>query len=295
VREKPGVRRKGAGSRTAAPTRRTPPSRSAARAPRGGGGGAQTALGPGRAGRAAARRSRSASPEGLGSYRAAYGRLAGEGTAARSWCSGPPPCAPNLFGLTHRPTRRPSRRDGPALRGRPGRGAQAVVLEDYCHAGRRSIEFQVVFLRTCWARRASCRALWAWPRRSAGGRSRVARFLEPFARCARRDVLFVLGMDPAHLGPLWRSPARPGGEVCCARSKRATAPASTAFDRRRRRLLVARRLPGDALSWWDVAFLHLPARRPVLGQVLTAVADRSRERRELRRAGLYDALAPEDE
>lgn len=252
-----------------------------------------------------------ASPEGAwASYRAAYGRLAGEETGRTVVVLGTSHHgAPNLFGLTRKSYETPlgaAETDVGFVDALADAGREAVVLEDYCHAVEHSIEFQVVFLQHVLGEDARIVPVLCGPLAPEGEAPEddpgVARFLEALrSLCATRDVLFVLGVDLAHLGRRYgdRLRARAGEGVLreVEKGDRARLDRLLAGDAQGFWSRVAYR--GDALNWCGTSPLYtfLRAAPPVAGEVLHYEQWQIDPESVVSCAGLafYDALAPEDE
>lgn len=120
---------------------------------------------------------------------------------------------PERFGLTRKPFLTPLGTlevDTPRVEWLAERAADAVVMEDYCHAIEHSIEFQCVFLQ--YALGAPVRILpilcGPFAQSLATGKppesqADLGRFFEALAEMAERDgprLFWVLGIDLAHLG-----------------------------------------------------------------------------------------------
>jgi AmmeMemoRadiSam system protein B len=121
-------------------------------------------------------------------------------------------------------------------------------MEDYCHAVEHSIEFQVVFLQHLLGPRVRVVPVLCGPfaRATRDGLPDddpgVARFLDALGEAARArsdSVLFVLGVDMAHVG-------RRYGDPFTARADEGRLAAVRAEDGERCRLLAA----GDAEGFW---------------------------------------------
>lgn len=252
-----------------------------------------------------------ASPEGAwDSYRAAYGRLASEdgsrtvvvlGTSHHG--------APNRFGLTRKSYRTPlgeAATDVAFVDALAEAAGEAIVPEDYCHAVEHSIEFQVVFLQHVLGKGARIVPVLCGPFATEGEEPEddagVARFLEALrALCARQDVLFVLGVDMAHLG-------RRYGDRLRARAGEGVLRDVEKGDRARLDRLLAGDAPGfwsrvayrgDALNWCGTSsfYTFLRVAPPVMGEVLHYEQWQIDPDSVVSCAGLafYEALAPEDE
>jgi MEMO1 family protein len=196
------------------------------------------------------------SPEGgFASYAAAYSELGPE-LADRTFVIlgtshyGPP----ERFGITRKPYRTPlgaARVDTQAVERLIREAGAAAIVEDYCHAVEHSIEFQVLFLQhvvapdvrvvpiLCGPFARSLAGLGA-PEDDEGVRRMLAALGELAAREGRR-VVFVLGIDMAHIG-------RRYGDRFAARAGQGRMQAVAEQDERRLRAVVA----GDADTFWDV-------------------------------------------
>lgn len=194
------------------------------------------------------------SPEGgWRSYRAAYAAL-------------PPDCAgrsfvilgtshygdPERFGLTRKPFVTPYGEapvDLELVTWLEENGGPAVIAEDYCHAVEHSIEFQVVFLQHLFGPQVRIVPILCGPLARAtyaGGTPEddpgVARFLEALRELARREqdrILFVLGIDMAHVGRRYGDPIQ---------AKADRGPMARVAERDRQRL--DRLVAGDAEGFW---------------------------------------------
>jgi AmmeMemoRadiSam system protein B len=159
---------------------------------------------------------------------------------------------PDAFGLTRKPFLTPlgqSEVDVRLVDELAERGGEAVRLEDYCHSIEHSIEFQVLFLQhrfgpgvrllpiLCGAFARSTRE-GGLPEDAPG----VARFLDTLAEIADREgrrLLWVLGVDMAHMG-------RRYGDPFTARADEGLMVEVAARDRER----CARIAEGDAAGFW---------------------------------------------
>jgi AmmeMemoRadiSam system protein B len=117
--------------------------------------------------------------------------------------------APGRFGLTRKPFETPlgvttidtARVDAVAAEAGP-----AVVVEDYCHAVEHSIEFQVVFLQHLYGAGVRILPILCGPLGSDAGRpapaedADVQRFLSTLRRVCDSGVVWVAGIDMAHIG-----------------------------------------------------------------------------------------------
>ena len=161
------------------------------------------------------------SPEGgWRTYQAAYGAL-GPGVADRTFVilGTSHYGEPDAFGLTRKPFLTPfgqTQTDSRLLDELVERGGSAVRLEDYCHSIEHSIEFQVVFLQHLFGPEVRILAVLCGPyARSTheGGLPEddagVARFLGVLQEIAAREgrrLLWVLGVDMAHMGRRYGDP-----------------------------------------------------------------------------------------
>jgi len=202
-----------------------------------------------------------ASPDGAwDSYRAAYRRLGAKDRERTVVVLGTSHYGePNRFGLTRKPYVTPLGEvttDVAFVEALAAAGGPAVVREDYCHAVEHSIEFQVVFLQAVLGEAARIVPVlcgpfatrdgsWPRPEDDPG----VKRFLEALrSLCAERPVLFVLGVDMAHIG-------RRYGDELQARAGEGVLREVEGGDRARLERLVA----GDAGGFWSrVAFAGDP-------------------------------------
>jgi AmmeMemoRadiSam system protein B len=157
---------------------------------------------------------------------------------------------PERFGLTRKPYATPAGETTAdlGLVDELARAGGAVVMEDYCHAVEHAIEFQVVFLQHRFGPGVRVVPVLCGPfaRATEQGRPEdapeVARFLEALSALARREagrVLFVLGIDMAHIG-------RRYGDAFRARAGFGRMASIEARDRER----IARVLAGDAGGFW---------------------------------------------
>jgi hypothetical protein len=226
------------------------------------------------------------SPEGgWQSYRAAYAALA-PGLAGRTFVVlGTSHYGdPDTFGLTRKPFATPYGVSAGAedlADELAERGGDAVRLEDYCHAVEHSIEFQVVFLQHLFGAGVRVLPVLCGPMVAGmrGGLPEdddgVARFLEALGAIARREgerLVFVLGVDMAHVG-------RRYGDAEPARAGEGPLRAVEARDRERCARLEAAdaagfwalvREDGDPLRWCGASpfYTFLRAAGPVSGRLL---------------------------
>lgn len=150
------------------------------------------------------------SPEGgFRSFAAAYGVLP-QSLAARTFVilGTSHYGAPGRFGLTRKRFSTPlgEAEVDAELVGRLAASGGAAVVEDYCHAVEHSIEFQVVFLQHRFGASVRIAPVLCGPFAPDAGSPEadadVARFFETLATETRerRDLVFVLGVDMAHVG-----------------------------------------------------------------------------------------------
>lgn len=196
------------------------------------------------------------SPEGGHlSYRAAYSRL-GPGDAQRVFVIlGTSHYGdPETFGLTAKPFVTPLGQAEPEtelVRLLESSGGPAVRSEDYCHAVEHSIEFQVVFLQHRFGPGVRVLPILCGPfaqgTREGGlpeDEPAVARFFEALAALAREQgdrLLFVLGIDLAHMG-------RRYGDPFAAHAEHGAMIEVERRDRER----LARVTDGDAAGFWGL-------------------------------------------
>jgi hypothetical protein len=191
------------------------------------------------------------SPEGgWRSYAAAFGALRPEHAERTAVILGTSHYgAPGRFGLTRKPYLTPLGKAAPDLalvEALADRGGGAVVMEDYCHSVEHSIEFQVVFLQHRLGPGVRIVPVLCGAFSDAGPRPEededVGRFLEALrgvAHDAKGRLLFVLGIDMAHVG-------RRYGDRMRARAGSGSLIEVEARDRTR----IARVLAGDAAGFW---------------------------------------------
>jgi AmmeMemoRadiSam system protein B len=162
--------------------------------------------------------------------------------------------APERFGLTRKPYVTPFGAAGTDLEvvnRLIEDGAEAVVVEDYCHSIEHSIEFQVVFLQHLLGPAARVVPVLCGPFAAATygpGRPEddpgVARFLGALSELAAREgdrLLWVLGVDMAHVG-------RRYGDDLVARA----GVGDLAEVEERDRLRIAALAAGDAGAFWEL-------------------------------------------
>lgn len=126
---------------------------------------------------------------------------------------------PDTFGLTRKPFQTPfgeTTVDSDLVEELIAHGGPSVMLEDYCHSVEHSIEFQVVFLQHLFGPSVRIVPVLCGPFAGAtfeGGCPEddpgVARFLDTLAGAAERragGLLFVLGVDMAHIGRRYGDP-----------------------------------------------------------------------------------------
>jgi AmmeMemoRadiSam system protein B len=189
---------------------------------------------------------------GFSSYAAAYAALAGGPADATYLVLGTSHFgAPDRFGLTRKPFATPLGTAPPdlALVDRlVETGGPAVELEDYCHAVEHSIEFQVVFLQHVLGPAVRIVPVLCGPFTGGGEtglpeeEEGVDRFLRALADLVRHEgarLVFVLGVDMAHVG-------RRYGDDFAARAGKGRLAEVERFDRER----CARVVCGDAEGFW---------------------------------------------
>jgi AmmeMemoRadiSam system protein B len=160
---------------------------------------------------------------------------------------------PDRFGLTRKPFRTPlgdTTVDVALVEQLIASGGPAVTLEDYCHSVEHSIEFQVVFLQHLFGADVRIVPVLCGPFARAtveGGLPDddpgVGRFLDALAAAAEKrkgELLFVLGVDMAHVG-------RRYGDPFAAESERGRMEEVREADAERCRRIAA----GDAAGFWD--------------------------------------------
>jgi AmmeMemoRadiSam system protein B len=192
------------------------------------------------------------SPEGgYRSYAAAYARL-GTRAAGRTFVvlATSHYGEPHRFALTRKPYLTPY---GPAavdvglVDALEAAAPRAVLVEDYTHAVEHAAEFQVVFLQHLFGADLRVVPILCGPFRTRGGYPEddpdVRGFLAALSEIARlrTDVVFVLGVDMAHVGPRYGDP-----HAVSAHDGHMTDVAS------RDRARIARLLEGDARGFWDL-------------------------------------------
>jgi MEMO1 family protein len=121
--------------------------------------------------------------------------------------------APNRFGLTRKPFVTPfgqTRTNRGLIDELQARSADAIRMEDYCHAVEHSIEFQVVMLQHLYGANVQILPILCGPFVKSvyeGGLPEddesVARFFDALGEMADREakrIVWVLGVDMAHMG-----------------------------------------------------------------------------------------------
>ena len=194
------------------------------------------------------------SPEGgWRSYQAAYRALGPEAAGRTFVIVGTSHYGePEAFGLTRKPFLTPFGETTVAHRlvdELVERGGPAVRVEDYCHSIEHSIEFQVVFLQHLFGPGVRILPVLCGPyARSTreGGLPEddpgVARFLSALGEIAQsegRELVWVLGVDMAHMG-------RRYGDAFAARAEEGVMLEVAERDRARFERIVA----GDAAGFW---------------------------------------------
>jgi AmmeMemoRadiSam system protein B len=196
------------------------------------------------------------SPEGgWRCYQAAYARLGPEHRGRTVVVLGTSHYGePGRFGLTRKPFLTPlgeAKVDVPLVDELSARGGDAVVLEDYCHAVEHSIEFQVVFLQHVLGPDVRILPVLCGPFTDAThqrgrpeddpGVARVFEALGGLAAAAGDRLLWVLGVDMAHVG-------RRYGDDFAARAGLGSLVEVEARDRRRCEAIGQ----GDADGFWEL-------------------------------------------
>ena len=161
---------------------------------------------------------------------------------------------PERFGLTRKPFVTPlgeSAVDLALVDWLEQKAEAAVQMEDYCHAVEHSIEFQVLFLQHVYGADIRILPILCGPYAQSiyrGGRpeddENVRRFLDALAEMASCDhdkLLWVLGIDMAHIG-------RRYGDEFGARADEGAMVEVTARDRGR----IDRVAAGDADGFWNL-------------------------------------------
>jgi MEMO1 family protein len=225
------------------------------------------------------------SPEGgWPSYAAAYRALRAADAERTAVILGTSHYGPvHRFGLTRKPFVTPlgeAQPDLDLISWLEREGGPAVEREDYCHAVEHSIEFQVVFLQHLLGPRTRIAPILCGPYSYANERPEdeesVGRFLAALRDLTAREgdrLLFVLGMDMAHIGRRYGDALRakadlgPMLEVRArdhARIERALCGDADSFWR------LVRGEGGDELSWCGAAPLYtfLQVAGPVRGRLL---------------------------
>jgi AmmeMemoRadiSam system protein B len=162
--------------------------------------------------------------------------------------------APDRFGLTRKNFVTPygeARTESVLVDELTRVGDGAVKLEDYCHAVEHSLEFQIVFLQHLYGSDIRIVPILCGPFVKSiyeGGlpedNENVRRFLDALAEINARQekqLLWVLGVDMAHIGRRYGDPA-------IAEAKTGQMLAVEQKDRARIEQLVA----GDAAAYWDL-------------------------------------------
>jgi AmmeMemoRadiSam system protein B len=196
------------------------------------------------------------SPEGgWRSYQAAYRALGPEAAERTFVIVGTSHYGePDAFGLTRKPFLTPFGEATVAHRlvdELVERGGPAVRVEDYCHSIEHSIEFQVVFLQHLFGSGVRILPVLCGPyARSTreGGLPEddpgVARFLSALGEIAQREgreLIWVLGVDMAHMG-------RRYGDAFAARAEEGVMLDVAERDRARFERIAA----GDAAGFWSL-------------------------------------------
>jgi AmmeMemoRadiSam system protein B len=192
------------------------------------------------------------SPEGgYRSYASAYARLGPRARGRTFVVLGTSHYGePHRFALTRKPYLTPY---GPAsvdvglVDALEAAAPGAVLAEDYTHAVEHSAEFQVVFLQHLFGADLRVVPILCGPFRTDGGYPEDDPHVEGFLRALsdiarlRSDVVFVLGVDMAHVG-------RRYGDEHAVRAHDGHMTDVAALDRAR----IDRLLEGDAHGFWDL-------------------------------------------
>ncbi len=162
--------------------------------------------------------------------------------------------APDRFGLTRKQFVTPfgvSQTDLGLVDELEREAADAIRMEDYCHAVEHSIEFQIVFLQYLYGAAVRILPILCGPFVKSiyeGGMPEdsvhLARFFDALGNIAAREgerLFFVIGVDMAHMGPRYhdRAPVTANsGEMLQVQAR----------DRGR----IERVCEGDALAYWSL-------------------------------------------
>jgi AmmeMemoRadiSam system protein B len=192
------------------------------------------------------------SPEGgVRSYASAYGALPHDLAGRTFVVLGTSHYGePNRFALTRKPYLTPY---GPApvdealVDALEVAAPDAVLLEDYTHAVEHSVEFQVLFLQHLFGHDLRVVPILCGPFTSEGGYPEEDERVDAFIRAlgelgrVRRDLVFVLGVDMAHVGPRY-------GDETAVKANDAHMTDVARRDRER----IDRLTAGDAHGFWDL-------------------------------------------
>ena len=190
---------------------------------------------------------------------------------------------PGRFGLTGKPFATPlgvTTADADRVGRLVADGGPAVVAEDYCHAVEHSIEFQVVMLQHLYGPEVKVVPVLCGPIGAGAGRDHprddadVQRFLAALRGIGGDDVVWVAGIDMAHVGQRYgdRTPAVAwdGPLDAVARRDRERCEAIEAADADRFWSLVEPGGRADPLRWCgsSATYALLAAARPRTGALL---------------------------
>ncbi len=199
-----------------------------------------------------------ASPDGgWNTYRAAYQALpAAEEAAERTFIilGTSHYGAPDRFGLTRKQFVTPfgeARTNVGLVEELAAAAPGAVRMEDYCHAVEHSIEFQIVFLQHLYGPSVKVLPILCGPFVKSiyegnlpEENSNVARFFDALGEMGAREgrrLLWILGVDMAHMGRRYGDPLR-------AKANLSEMLAIEQRDRQR----IAQINAGDARSYWSL-------------------------------------------
>lgn len=159
------------------------------------------------------------SPEGgFGSYRAAYGFDADAGEPTFVILGTSHYGRPERFGLTRKPFRTPlgtAEVDADLHDLLLARAPDAVVEEDFCHSREHAVEFQVLFLQYVMGRPIRILPVLCGPfveslttGKPPESQDELERFFDALGEIAstRSDLVWVLGVDLAHIGRRYGHP-----------------------------------------------------------------------------------------
>jgi len=159
---------------------------------------------------------------------------------------------PNRFGLTRKDFETPlgvTRTEKAMVDWLHSQAPEAVEMEDYCHATEHSIEFQVAFLQHRFGPSIRTLPILAGPFFSTSGdapesEAGVARFLGAlgeFHARHKKEIVWVLGVDMAHVGARY-------GDPFAAQAHQGELLSVSARDKERIEQLSC----GDAPAFWDL-------------------------------------------